>query len=116
MITIYISGPITNNENCQENFENAQQFLTSKGYYVLNPMRICPPSNLIFSHRREEAYARGKWNYYMRESIKALATTDKIYMLKGWKDSKGAKLERMIAEGLDIPIMYEEDSKKESGE
>ena len=52
----------------------------------------------------------------MRESIKALATTDKIYMLKGWEDSKGAKLERVIAQGLDIPILYEEDKKQESGD
>ena len=115
MKTIYISGPITGIENCEENFGNAQEFLTSEGYYVLNPMLICPPNKLLFNHKREEALGRGKWNYYMRESIKSLATTDKIYMLRGWSGSKGAQLERTIAKALDIPVIYEEQMQKEIG-
>mgnify|MGYP003629390979 CR=1 FL=1 len=69
---IYISGPITNNESCKEDFLNASKLLRTKGYDVVDPMTICEPTMLLFSHQRDEAESRGTWNYYMREAIKDL--------------------------------------------
>ena len=104
---IYISGPITNNESCKEDFLNASKLLRTKGYDVVDPMTICEPTMLLFSHQRDEAESRGTWNYYMREAIKDLMQSDSIYMLHGWSDSDGARLEKYIAEHLGMLVLFE---------
>jgi hypothetical protein len=104
---IYISGPITNNESCKEDFINASKLLSTKGYDIIDPMTICEPDRLLFSHQRDEAASRGTWNYYMREAIKKLMASDSIYMLRGWEDSHGARLEKYIAEHLGMLILFE---------
>ena len=104
---IYISGPITNNESCKEDFLNASKLLRTKGYDIIDPMKICSPDRLMFSHQRDEAESRGTWNYYMREAIKDLMKSDSIYMLYGWNDSPGARLEKYIAEHLGMLVLFE---------
>ena len=104
---IYISGPITNNSSCDKDFSEASKFLRQEGYDVVNPMLICPPKDLRFTHQREEAASRGDWNYYMREAIKKLVECDEIYMLLGWKESRGARLEKYIAESLGLTVLFE---------
>ena len=32
---------------------------------------------------------------------------DRIYMLEGWEDSEGAKIEHMLAKELRMPCLYE---------
>ena len=104
---IYISGPITKNGSCVEDFSSASKLLKDKGYDVVDPMKICAPDKLMFSHQREEAESRGTWNYYMREAIKDLMKSDSIYMLHGWSDSDGARLEKYIAEHLGMLVLFE---------
>ena len=105
---MYVSGPITGNSTCEKDFEDATKILSSEGYDVVNPMLICPPEKLKFDHQREQAENRGNWNYYMREAIKKLVICDEIYMLRGWASSKGAVLERHIAQELNMPVRYQE--------
>ena len=47
-----------------------------------------------------------EWVDYMRVDIKALVDCDSILMLPNWKDSEGAKLELVIAQGLKMNIYY----------
>jgi len=42
------------------------------------------------------------WTDYMRADLKLLLDCDYIYMLDGWEDSKGARIERELAENLGI--------------
>ena len=42
------------------------------------------------------------WADYMRADLKLLLDCDYIFMLEGWEDSKGARLERGLAERLGI--------------
>ena len=104
---IYISGPITDNQSCREDFSRASKLLKEKGYDVVDPMKICSPDRLMFTHQRDEAKSRGTWNYYMREAIKDLMKSDSIYMLYGWNDSPGARLEKYIAEHLGMLVLFE---------
>lgn len=63
---------------------------------VFNPIR------LVDEFGQEE-----DWKVYMSACLKELVWCDAIFMLKGWEDSKGAKLEYKIAMELGIGIKYE---------
>jgi len=93
---IYISGAITNNPNAKAQFEKAKQTLLelNKGYQPISPM------DLPHEHSKT-------WNAFMREDIKAMMYCKGIYLLDGWKESKGARIEKELACALDFKIIYE---------
>ena len=43
----------------------------------------------------------------MLKDIADLLQCNAIYMLQGWEDSKGARIEHYIATEIGMPIMYE---------
>ena len=43
----------------------------------------------------------------MRHDIKLLCDCDAIYMLNGWRESAGAKIEHKLARDIGIEIIYE---------
>lgn len=47
------------------------------------------------------------WKAHMLKDIADLLHCNAIYMLQGWKDSKGARIEHYIATKIGMPIMYE---------
>jgi hypothetical protein len=102
MKTIYISGPMSNTPNSNfEAFDNAEKQLVKLGYSVLNPHKLCDELNVRF-------FEMGKvpdYEDYLKEDIiQMLSKCDKVLVLKGWRQSKGAKLEiaNAIACGLDV--------------
>lgn len=50
---------------------------------------------------------------YMRNSIELMLTCDAIFLLNGWKDSLGAKVEKSIADVCGLQLMYEEDEEND---
>jgi len=68
--------------------ENMSKIHTIRGNYDL------------WSKRMEEVQAG-------RADIELLFDCDAIYMLNGWEHSKGAKIEKFIAETMGKPIWYE---------
>jgi len=87
---IYISGAITGNDNAEKEFTKAEERLRIMGHTPVNPFKI---------------KAKGtSWADYMKADIKELLKCDAIYMLEGWKKSKGARLENSIAEQLGILV------------
>ena len=100
--TIYISGKITGTENYEDRFLKAEQKLRSRGFNVLNPVK---------TGKWLERYLAPKiptWVEYMKQDIKAMMSADCIYMLKGYRESKGARLELFFAKVLKYEIIYEE--------
>jgi hypothetical protein len=93
---IYISGAITNNPNAKEQFDKAKQTLLelNKGYKPISPM------DLPHEHSKS-------WNAFMREDIKAMMDCQGIYLLDGWKESQGARIEKELAQSLDFKIIHE---------
>ena len=93
---IYISGSITGTEDFMERFSIAQKKLERDGHDVVNPALV--NSNLPKSTTYSE---------YMDMSICMLKMCDAIYLLEGWKSSRGANLELIFAMLNNKKILYE---------
>lgn len=91
----YISGPVSgvDYEEVRTAFRAAELRLEVKGHDVVNPMRLCSSS--------------WPWERCMRVCISAMMECDAIYMLKGWKRSRGARLEHFVALKLGMEITVE---------
>ena len=91
---VYISGKITGTTDYMERFASAEKLLKARGFKVINPAK-----------RNAKLPEGTTWETYMRESIKMLMKADAIYMLHGWRKSKGATLERLLAYTLGMDIL-----------
>ena len=96
---IYISGPITNNQNYMEDFERAEEHLKTKypDAEIINPAKISQLLPKSFS-----------WEDYMAVCIALVFRTDWLYLLKGWENRKGAQYEVEIARSERKQIFKEE--------
>ena len=92
---IYISIPITGvpKDLVEQQVSEVKTMLDTKECVSLNPLDIPDGPD---------------WYYFMRESVKLLADADIIYMMPGWRESRGCILERYLAMRLNIPVMYDE--------
>jgi len=96
---VYISGPISETKSAevtQRLFDDAEALLKNNGYMVLNPLDIPPPPSWI----------KDEWAYYMKLALPMVLRADCIYVLEGWSNSKGSKLELHVAERLGINVFY----------
>jgi hypothetical protein len=92
---IYLSGPMTGLPNYNRPaFNAAAKQLRSEGKTVFNPAELGEPDPI---HDRA---------WYMRRDIEGLLKSDVVYVLPGWEESDGAKLEIEIAKQLDVPIVF----------
>ena len=99
--TIYISGKITGTDDYEDRFLKAEHKLKTRGFNVLNPVKV---------GKCLERYLAPKiptWVEYMKQAIKAMMSADCIYMLKGYRESEGARLELFLAKVLKYEIIYE---------
>lgn len=89
---IYIAGAISNNPDYQSQFEKAETYIKSKNHTPLNPVK-----NIGFEYKD-----------YIDMGLAELSKCDAIYMLIGWVNSNGARLEKHYAETVGLQITYEE--------
>lgn len=45
--------------------------------------------------------------YLLGESIKLLSTADYIYLMPGWENGRGCRIEKQVADAYNIPILEE---------
>lgn len=89
---IYISGPMTGlPEYNYPAFNTAAAALRAAGFDVANPAEKDLPLGL-------------PWVTYLRRDLVDLLDCEAVALLPGWQDSKGACLERHVAEALGMPI------------
>ena len=93
---IYISGKISGTDltETRKRFTAVAKAMKRLDYEPVNPLE-----NGLTEH--------DSWEAHMLKDIADLLHCNAIYMLQGWKDSKGACIEHYIATEIGMPIMYE---------
>ena len=93
-MTVYISGAITGTTDYEERFKTAGKQL--RGHDVINPAAISAllPKDM-------------PWSAYMEVMLPLLKYCDAIYLLKGWHQSSGARIELEYAIKLGLDVMEE---------
>lgn len=91
----YVSGMITglNMRDVSFSFEYSCGFLRSEGLHPLNPLDIVPKGLT--------------WKEYMQIDLRALRMCDSIYMMKGWRNSRGARIEHWLAKRIGLKVYYQ---------
>ena len=97
---LYLAGPISG-KNQKEMYQNLERFaekareLRSLGLKIFSPAESEPPNK--------------KWEWYLASDIDTIYKEkfDGIYLMQGWKESPGAKLEREVALNLGLKIIEE---------
>ena len=90
---MYISGQMTGIKDYNyPKFNSVAETLRSKGYDVMNPVELC------------SEITSGLWTEYITLCLAGIERCKTIYLLKGWENSRGAKLElkKAIELGLEI--------------
>jgi len=97
-MTIYISGQISGLPEAEalNNFAQAIDYLEAKypDAEVVSPMHD-------ITHFHDKS-----WESYMKEDIGELLRCDTIALLPNWRNSKGAKLEYLIATHLGLEVIF----------
>lgn len=97
---IYIAGPMTGLPDFNyPAFNTAAAALRDAGHQVENPAENPDP-------------ACKSWAGYMRMALAQLVTCEAIFLLKGWENSKGARIEHDIARELGIALHFEPGAEK----
>lgn len=100
---VYVSGPIAGRENAREAFAKAAAEIDSwGGYEAVNPFDVAPLSHPGEAcapgyHPGDGEREHTSSACFMRTDLLALLTCDAIYMLPGWKNSRGATVEHAVA-------------------
>ena len=94
--TIYVSGGMSNlPEYNYPAFHSVAADLKRLGWRVVNPAEFFNGDTTLDKE------------VYMRRDIAELLEVDAIYMMKGWENSRGARLEHDIASQIGIKIFYQ---------
>jgi len=92
---VYISGKVTglHPEETKQKFASAEHNLNNAGYYCFNPTANIEPDC--------------DWNLAMRLCLSVLPMCDYVYLLTDWKESKGAKVEKLMADKLQMVLWHQ---------
>jgi len=82
---VYIAGKITGTTDYKERFDKAANALEREGLVVLNPTIL--PAGLAYTD-------------YMHICFSMVTVCDVLYLLPGWEDSPGVRMELALARRL----------------
>ena len=92
MTRIYIAGPMSGLPDLNyPAFHAKAAELRALGHHVENPAENKPP------HCKS-------WLGYMRLAVAQLVTCDAVVLLPGWEKSRGARIERQLADGMGLQV------------
>ena len=93
---VYISGKISGTDltHTRKRFSDVADKLQSLGHEVVNP--LCNGLS-----------ETDPWEEHIAKDIINLIDCEGIYMLQGWEDSQGARIEHAVAKEIGLKVMYE---------
>jgi hypothetical protein len=101
-VSVYIAGPMTGLPEFNfPAFAAAAKELRAQGCNVVSPHELSIQADPSLSHGAD---AKLPYEFYLRNSLKALLGCDEVVLLPGWERSKGACLEREIAQALKMTV------------
>ena len=94
---VYISGQITglDPQEAQYRFECAEFLLKNIGLTPVNPLKNGLPFN-------------SSWEEHLVKDIEMLLGCNGIMLMSNWGNSKGARIEKQVAEELGLKVLHEE--------
>lgn len=103
---IYIAGKITGlvYEDALRAFAEAAAELTRLGHEAVNPMKGSLPSSASLQSFGNSVNS-DNWTAEMERCIPELLQCEAIYLLPNWKESTGARIEKVIAEHSKMLIL-----------
>lgn len=102
MNRIYISGPISGREREEymRQFSKAEEYLRGHGLQTVNPTRLLPCRWLW-------VYRLMGYRLTLLYDLFFLMRCQGVYMLDGWQQSRGARIERYVADTLGMAVIDE---------
>ena len=102
---IYISGPMSGlDDDNRDEFSRMASLLQAKGHEPVNPHDIIPTRRIqMTAGFVEEPIKDPEYFDYLKADIAVLMTCDAYVLLDGWGDSRGARIEKGLADDLGIP-------------
>ncbi len=95
---VYLSGSISTNPNYKEEFLEAEESFKQAGFQVFNPTKISIPEKAKKDQITE-------WRAYMRACLPELHKCTHIHYLNDITMSRGANLEKSIAEAIGLKVI-----------
>ncbi|PPC91871.1 MAG: hypothetical protein CTY34_02015 [Methylobacter sp.] len=93
MIRVYLAGPMSGLPDYNyPAFNAAAEALRARNWHVENPAENPQPPC-------------GSWNGWMRMAIRQMLTCERVVLLPGWELSRGAKLEKQIANEVGMTVL-----------
>lgn len=96
MLKVFISQPMNGKTN--KEIYNERKHLIDKlnknGYEVIDSVIEDEVNNPV---------------YLLGESIKLLSEADYIYMMDGWDNGRGCRIEKLVADSYNIPVLDKEE-------
>ena len=101
---VYISGPISAKTKKQQR-KNLDRFFVIEDELSLFDLEIANPA-------RWEEKRQHTWEWYMNRDLSWIKENkpDMIFMMNGWRESKGAIRELELCIKLGIAVMFEDES------
>lgn len=97
--TVYISGPMTGHHKFNyESFHQKETELRAKGHAAINPAVTGEVDTAKLMREPD-------WHDYMVSALNRMRHATAIHFLEGWEDSFGARIEAIVAEKMEIPII-----------
>jgi len=105
LIKVYIAGPMRGIKDFnRKEFNKADKYMTGKGIYkIFNPSKFDEESGMT----ELELESKEGLRTVMRRDLNDVLGCEAIYMLSGWEQSEGARIEHALAAMLDMTIIYQ---------